>query len=84
MSSVGNFKKNHPLLLDPTFSGEAVHGRIGNSPEGEYVKLSKIVSVGIILITTLDSQYRYAFTDKICSDHFFEKVGQLRKEGLIS
>lgn len=83
MSSIDTFNKNCPLLIDPTFFGEAIHGRLENSPEGEYSKLSKIVSVGVVLITTLNSQYRYSFTNKLCADYFFEKVGQLRKEGLI-
>lgn len=84
MSSIETFNKNCPLLIDPTFFGGAIHGRLENSPEEEYIKLSKIVSVGVVLITTANSQYRYSFTNKPCADYFFEKVTQLRKEGLIS
>ncbi len=83
MSSIDTFNKNCPLLIDPTFFGEAIHGRLENSPEGDYVKLSKIVSVGTILITTVNSQYRYSFTNRLCADYFFEKVTQFRKEELI-
>lgn len=84
MSKIENFKENHPLLIDPTFLGEATYGRLENAPEEEYTKLSKIVSVGTILITTLNSQYRYSFTSKLCADYFFEKLRELREEGSIS
>lgn len=84
MSSIETFNDNHPLLIDPTFWGEAIHGRLENSPDEECIKLSKIVSVGIVLITTVNSQYRYSFTNKLCADHFFKKVRELREGGIIS
>ncbi len=84
MSNIEDFKENHPLLVAPTFFGEAIHGRLENSPEEEYIKLSKIVSVGVVLITTLNSQYRYSFTNKLCADYFFERLKELRGKGVIS
>ncbi len=84
MSSIETFNDNHPLLINPTFWGEAIHGRLENSFEDDLIKLSKVVSVGVVLITTVNSKYRYSFTNKLCADHFFKKVRELREGGIIA
>tara|TARA_R100000541_G_C1897352_1_gene84112 strand:- start:107837 stop:108109 length:273 start_codon:yes stop_codon:yes gene_type:complete len=79
MNSIDEFNENNPLLVDPTFWGNSVYGKLEDSKEGELLKLSKIVNVGTVLITTLNSQYRYAFTSSDAADYFFKRVRELKK-----
>ncbi len=84
MSSIDEFNENNPLLIDPTFWVNSAYGKLEGSKEGELLKLSKIVSVGTIFITTLNSQYRYSFTSSAAADYFFKRVRELKEDGIIS